>query len=954
MHSIFRTLFLFSAIFSLLLSCDDTKDELVERGKQSNSPPTISGEPSSVVGVDALYSFIPTANDTDGDSLSFTVENSPSWLSLNSQSGELFGTPTAANVGYHSNITMRSFDGELYSRPLTFHITVGTNLNSPPTIQGQPLASVAAGMEYSFIPTASDDEGVVSFDISGLPNWAMFDTATGRVSGTPDTGDAGVHSNIAIRAYDGSLYSSALTFSVQVTVEGNTAPVLQGTPVTSVNAGDTYSFTPSATDDVEVVSFDVSGLPGWASFDTSTGQVSGQPLEADVGSFPGLVIRAYDGSLYSQPLTFGIQVFSAEIPVFTGASVYLNDSILQGLRAKLDSSDVAATRFKDMVDSQLGGRDIYGFEEWYAALMYQVTEEVEYCNYAVSHTEDYVQSEEALITSPGERPRIARDSYLHVGAHLSNVALVRDWCSGFLTDEMVTRWRVFADQSVYNVWNHRLANWDGESFEWSGWSVDNPYNNYYYSFLQATMMTALAFENDGLNLGDWRTMFRTTKIEEQLLPVFNTELIGGGSREGTGYGTSLRTLYILFDWWNQSTGENLSSMTNHIRDNSYYMLHALMPTRDFLVPFGDHARDSTAALFDYHRTLMLESAFMHPFEPVSGVVKHQLALSTVPRQRYQFTYVYDFIYSLADIEEREPSILADTYYASGAGHVFSRTDWSESAVHFSTNIGPYTESHDHRDKGGFLLYKTDWLAYDQNINSRTGIVEHEWAHNIVRIQDPSSSVDYSTSWNAPQPDIFGIQNHDDWLWMSVDTKPLFDHPNVTQPLSENRREMVFIKEGVLVVFDRIVDLAGFDTRKIWQLNSPYQPTLADGNYQVNSGASTLRVLSVLPNSPQTNIVDYSQEEGMQAKYTDSSGITTSGYRLEYSSLDETEQFLKILDVDNQVSNYTLVDNVDYYQLEINLTSNERYVIRFNKQAMGGTLQQGSQTVVTLDAGIDVD
>ena len=34
--------------------------------------------------------------------------------------------------------------------------------------------------------------------------------------------------------------------------------------------------------------------------------------------------------------------------------------------------------------------------------------------------------------------------------------------------------------------------WGGQSFPWSGWAIDDPANNYYYSFLQATMFWTLA------------------------------------------------------------------------------------------------------------------------------------------------------------------------------------------------------------------------------------------------------------------------------------------------------------------------------------------------------------------------------------------------------------------------------------------------------------------------------
>lgn len=643
-------------------------------------------------------------------------------------------------------------------------------------------------------------------------------------------------------------------------------------------------------------------------------------------------------------------------PVFKTASIVLNTQLISNLSGMLQTNHAAAIRFKDIVDLQLASGGVYGFEQWFAALMYQLTEEPQYCRYAVANIDEFVRGEEALINS-GQRAEVSGDSYLHSGGTIGDIALVRDWCSSFLTGDMVRRWRDYADQTVYNIWNPTSASWGGVTHTWSGWSVDNPYNNYYYSFLEATMLTGLAFKNDGLTLGaqgKWEDIFFTTKITNQLIPIFNTELVGGGSREGTGYGSSLRDLYRLFDWWRQSGGTDITTLTDHVLENSYYMVHALMPTGDYLVPFGDHARDSSAAFFDYHRTLMLESAFLHPQEAISGVVKTQLANSSVTRQYHRFNFVYDFLYALDDIPAQQPDILNDSYFAVGTGHLFSRTNWTANAAHFSTTIGPFTESHDHRDKGGFYLYKNEWLAYDQQINTHSGIRAEEEFHNIVRIVDQTTNETVTTTWDAPAPNIFGMTNTTNWLWVAVDTKPIYDYtsPRHSQKLDEARREMVFIKEGALVVLDKVTDNTASDTRKIWQLNTPFSPTVNGNNYLMQGGASSLELIPLLPNNSTKSIVSYSGMTDMVSRYTDAAGNTTTGYRIEISSTDAQAYFLNVLDIDGLINNASVSENTAEYVLTINFYGGTTYTIRFNKNTMGGSLQENASTVVALDAGID--
>ncbi len=50
----------------------------------------------------------------------------------------------------------------------------------------------------------------------------------------------------------------------------------------------------------------------------------------------------------------------------------------------------------------------------------------------------------------------------------------------------------YAGQTVWNIWNYQNATWGGRPYPWTGWSTDNPGDNYYYSFLAATMYWALA------------------------------------------------------------------------------------------------------------------------------------------------------------------------------------------------------------------------------------------------------------------------------------------------------------------------------------------------------------------------------------------------------------------------------------------------------------------------------
>jgi hypothetical protein len=77
----------------------------------SNSAPTISGTPPSSVLEGVQYRFRPSASDPDGDTLSFSISNRPAWAAFDSATGELSGTPSAADLGSYANIAIRVDDG---------------------------------------------------------------------------------------------------------------------------------------------------------------------------------------------------------------------------------------------------------------------------------------------------------------------------------------------------------------------------------------------------------------------------------------------------------------------------------------------------------------------------------------------------------------------------------------------------------------------------------------------------------------------------------------------------------------------------------------------------------------------------------------------------------------------------------------------------------------------------
>jgi len=287
---------------------------------QSNRAPTISGIPATSVVARETYNFVPVASDPDGNKLTFSISNQPAWAVFSTKTGRLTAAPGISRLGTTSNIVISVSDGRLSSSLPPFSITVlATSSNLPPVLSGSPAQNATAGSSYSFTPSGSDPEGrALIWSIANRPAWATFNTSTGRLSGTPASGNIGTTSGIVISASDGSLQTSLPPFSLTVASSGgsgggsNRPPVISGTPATTVVARTTYHFLPVASDpDGDKLTFSISNQPAWAVFSTKTGRLTATPGISRVGTTSNIVISVSDGRQRVSLPPFSVTVMSS-------------------------------------------------------------------------------------------------------------------------------------------------------------------------------------------------------------------------------------------------------------------------------------------------------------------------------------------------------------------------------------------------------------------------------------------------------------------------------------------------------------------------------------------------------------------------------------------------------------------------------------------------------------------
>lgn len=517
--------------------------------------------------------------------------------------------------------------------------------------------------------------------------------------------------------------------------------------------------------------------------------------------------------------------------------------------AFVDRRSSEFARFRSWVDAAVAGSPGYAFSASDAALMFLLSGGDKYCDLAVRMVEKEVAEAEAAIAA-GARPAIAGDSYLEVGPRIADLAMTLHACHATIDAAQKRRWSSYAEQAVWNVWNHPRAQWGGRTHAWTGWSVDNPGNNYYYSFIEATMYWALVSGSPS-----WLEDLRTLRLPP--LKTYYAGLPGGGSREGTGYGAAQMRLFGLYRLWKDSTGEDLAAASTHARDSIPYWVHATVPTLDRFAPIGDQSRNSVPELFDYHRRLVLEARQLTTDEEARAMASWWLDNISVPRMTQGFNSRYDLL--PAGKGGTPPSALV--YLAEGAGHLFARSDWGKDAMWMSFVAGPYNESHAHQEQGGFTLFARDWLAVTENIWSHSGIQQGTPVHNVVRFEraDPDAP-----QCAAPRGDVVVHQcempqsrarltvtpRADGGVTAVADMTPVYrDNP----ALQSWQRRIDFAGRTLRVKDDFRL---GAGTRAVFQVNVPERPVI-QGNEAI---AGRLRIRVLEPASATLRVHAWSDED----------------------------------------------------------------------------------------------
>jgi parallel beta-helix repeat protein len=317
----------------------------------TNDDPVITTTDVTTATEDVLYSVTYTATDIDptGDTMIWALFTNASFLTINSGSGVLSGTPGNSDVGtYWVNVTV--LDGRGGRDWTNFTLTV-SNVNDPPVITTTDVTTATEDVLYSVTYTATDIDPTLDTMTWSLNTdasaWLSINSATGVLSGTPLNAHVGSYW-VNVSVSDGNGGTDWTNFTLTVS-NVNDAPVITTTDVTTATEDTLYSVTYTATDvdpTGDTMTWTMNSNASFLSIGSSSGVLSGTPLNTHAGKTFWVYVNVSDGNGGYDETNFTLSVTNTnDPPVITTSDVLTatEDSLYSVTYAATDEDPTSDT-----------------------------------------------------------------------------------------------------------------------------------------------------------------------------------------------------------------------------------------------------------------------------------------------------------------------------------------------------------------------------------------------------------------------------------------------------------------------------------------------------------------------------------------------------------------------------------------------------------------------------------
>jgi YVTN family beta-propeller protein len=187
--------------------------------------PVITSAPALPAGtVGTPYTTTLVASGTPASTWSVTTGAVPAGLVLNSVTGIINGTPTAAGT---FNFTIQAANGTTPNASQMVSITIAAGMGTIPAITSAAPPSGQTGQGYSFTPSATGSPTIAwSIASGGLPPGLTLSPTTGTITGTPSTAGSFVFTLRATNMAGQANQATSITIITPITPTITVSPAI--------------------------------------------------------------------------------------------------------------------------------------------------------------------------------------------------------------------------------------------------------------------------------------------------------------------------------------------------------------------------------------------------------------------------------------------------------------------------------------------------------------------------------------------------------------------------------------------------------------------------------------------------------------------------------------------------------------------------------------------------------
>jgi len=157
-------------------------------------------------------------SDPDGDNVVLTYDKDVDWLTINTSSGVMSGTPSESDIGTSGTVSLTITDNRPnVPRDTTYIFSIDVSENFPPEFTNSESVDTTAtvGEEYSFQFAINDDNSdALTFTVPTKPSWLNVNYSDNRIYGTPNSNHVGTN-NVTVKVEDCGT-STSFDFSIEV------------------------------------------------------------------------------------------------------------------------------------------------------------------------------------------------------------------------------------------------------------------------------------------------------------------------------------------------------------------------------------------------------------------------------------------------------------------------------------------------------------------------------------------------------------------------------------------------------------------------------------------------------------------------------------------------------------------------------------------------------------------